>query len=288
MLSSDKQDTVIDKLSSLPRIAIRAIAVLFTLDESMKDAVQLHAIGKEKSENIFSWVHRQFHHKDAKNADNDKVTLLENEAFSSACVGWREGILSIGTLGIDLSQDFKGQDTTFMNNQVLFFHDGNDDNDDDHDEEMECPLVLKASKHGFDHVEKQDLSPCDEVAKPNNHQDDLVKDSTEISKIRERTTLADLFRFDSENNLFKSNELSDDHKIKLPYHDNNNTRTESIKSFILISKMRKKLTKDDLAKPIKKTKQLMTKMLKKKIHPDIGIQEKTALTVCQEMNVHAT
>ncbi|KAI3818491.1 hypothetical protein L1987_12300 [Smallanthus sonchifolius] len=239
---------------------------------------------------IFSWVHRQFHHKDAKNADNDKVTLLENEAFSSACDGWREGILAIGTLGVDLFQDFKGKDTTFMNNQVLFFDDGgddDDDDDDDHDEEMEYPLVLKASKHGFDHVEKQDLSPCVEVAKPNNHQENLVKDSMKISKSRERTTLADLFRSDSENSLLKSNELSDDHKIKVPYHDNNNIGTESIKSF-LISKMRKKLRKDDSAQPIKKTKQLMRKMLKNKVHPDIGIQEETALIVSQEVDTHAT
>ncbi|KAI3796481.1 hypothetical protein L1987_39152 [Smallanthus sonchifolius] len=233
---------------------------------------------------IFSWVHRHFLHKVAKkDIDDDKVALLDqNESFAAGCDGWKEGILAIGTLGVDLFQDFKTKEDTFMNNdQVLFFN----------DDEMECPLVRKASKHGFDHVEKQDLSQCDGVAKPNNHQLDVVvkEYSMKITKSGERTTLADLLRVDSEKNLFKSyNELSDDQKIKAPYHDdddnNNNTSIESIKSF-LISKGKKKLGKDDSAQPIKKTKQLMRKMLRKKIHPDIGIQKESP---SQEMNVHAT
>ncbi|KAI3743991.1 hypothetical protein L1987_57063 [Smallanthus sonchifolius] len=194
---------------------------------------------------IFSWVHRQFLHKVAKkDIADDKVALLDqNEAFASACDGWKEGILAIGTFGVDLFQDFKTKEDTFMNNdQVLFFNDDGDHDDDDH-------------------VEKQDLSPCDDVAKPNNCQRDVVKDSMKITKSGERTTLADLLRVDSEKNLFKScNELSNDHKIKVPYHDddnnnnNNHNGTKSIKSF-LISKAKKKLRKDDSAQPMKKTKQ---------------------------------
>ncbi|KAL8249521.1 hypothetical protein R6Q59_006389 [Mikania micrantha] len=222
---------------------------------------------------IFSWVHRQFQHKDSKNTDNENVALLENEDFA-----WREGILAIGTLGIDLFQDFTEKDETFMSKQVLFF-----DDSDDHDKEMECPLLLNACMND---VEKLDLSPCDDVPKPDNHQEDHVKDLTKIKKSGERTTLADLLRADSEISLFKNfNELSDDHMIKVPYDDYDNSGTVSIKSF-LISKTKKKLRNETSAQLIKKTKQLMRKMLKKKIHPDIGFQKETALFVSQEMDVH--
>ncbi|KAJ0444509.1 hypothetical protein HanIR_Chr16g0832621 [Helianthus annuus] len=189
---------------------------------------------------IFSWVHRQFLRKDAKKDDNDKVALLENEGFAGACNGWND----------DVNGD-----------------------DHDHDEEMESPLVQKASKHGVDHVEKHNLSPCDEVAKNNNHQEDdvVVKDLTKGKKSGERITLADLLRVDSEDNLLKNDELTDDRKINVGYK-NSNTSTGSIKSF-LVSKAKKKLGKDDSAQPIKKTKQFMRKMLRKKIHPNIGIQK---------------
>ncbi|KAJ0439421.1 hypothetical protein HanHA300_Chr16g0625151 [Helianthus annuus] len=203
---------------------------------------------------IFSWVHRQFLRKDAKKDDNDKVALLENEGFAGACNGWNDGILAIGTFGVDLYQDFKHKEDTFMSNKVIFVDVNGDDHD--HDEEMESPLVQKASKHGVDHVEKHNLSPCDEVAKNNNHQEDdvVVKDLTKGKKSGERITLADLLRVDSEDNLLKNDELTDDRKINVGYK-NSNTSTGSIKSF-LVSKAKKKLGKDDSAQPIKKTKQV--------------------------------
>ncbi|KAJ0682825.1 hypothetical protein HanPI659440_Chr16g0651711 [Helianthus annuus] len=225
---------------------------------------------------IFSWVHRQFLRKDAKKDDNDKVALLENEGFAGACNGWNDGIiLAIGTFGVDLYQDFKLKEDTFMSNKVMFVDVTSDDHD--HDEEMESPLVQKASKHGVDHVEKHNLSPCDEVAKNNNHQEDdvVVKDLTKGKKSGERITLADLLRVDSEDNLLKNDELADDPKINVGNNNankNGNTSTGSIKSF-LVSKAKKKPGKDDSAQPIKKTKQFMRKMLRKKIHPTIGIQK---------------
>ncbi|KAI7747658.1 hypothetical protein M8C21_017527 [Ambrosia artemisiifolia] len=212
---------------------------------------------------IFGWVRRQFQHNAAKKDDDyDKVTLLKNEALAGAYDGWNDGILAIGTLGVDLYHDFKSNDDTFINNQVMFL----DDDGDDHDEEIESPLVRKVSNHNvFDHVEKQNLTPCDEVAKLDKHQEDdvnAVKDSTKVKKSGERITLADLLRADPENNL--PDELSDS-------NSNNNSNygnTESIKSF-LVSKVKKKLGKDGSTQPIKKTKQLMRKMLRKKIHPSM-------------------
>ncbi|XP_076950235.1 protein TILLER ANGLE CONTROL 1-like [Bidens hawaiensis] len=236
---------------------------------------------------IFGWVHHQFVHKGAKkDIDNyDKVALLENEGFAGACDGWKEGILTIGTLGHDLFQDLKPKEDTFVCNQVLFI----DDNDDD--EEMESPLVQKpSSNHGLDHQE-------DHVAKDDKYQEDeiVVKDATNIKKSGERTTLADLFRADSESDhLFKNDELVNDRMIKVSYHSSSSSNSisnkddESIKSF-LITKTKKKLGKDGLAQPFWKTKQLMRKMLRKKIHPDIGNQKKGSPSiVSQEIDLHAT
>ncbi|XP_024988917.1 uncharacterized protein LOC112523523 isoform X1 [Cynara cardunculus var. scolymus] len=257
---------------------------------------------------IFSWIHRRFHQKDGGSQDfkkgdhNEKVALLEKEDLGSACDGWKEGILVIGTFGIDLFKDLNPKDD---GNQVLFFGDHEDqeeEKEEDQEGEMECPLVLKASNHGFD--QKQDP---DEAAKPNNG-GGYVKDSVDldmeilkkIKKRGERITLADLLWADSENNLLKNNKLSDDDHhnkvIKVP-----TVSSESIKKHdahdddhdgCLISKKKKKLPKDDSADhPIKKTKRLMRKMLKKKkIHPDIGIQKmETADFIYQQMDhVHAT
>ncbi|KAL8227849.1 hypothetical protein R6Q57_015433 [Mikania cordata] len=218
---------------------------------------------------IFSWVHRHFHHKVSKNDDHDKVPLLENEAFAIECDVWKKGILAIGTFGVDLFHDFKAKEDTLMSNQALFF----DNNDVDNDE-MENLLELKASNLVIDHVEIENLSPFDEVSKPNNHQEDVVMNNSAKIRNRERITLADLLRADSEKNTFNDNE-------------NDNAETKSIKSF-LISKAKKKLVKHNSAQPIKKTKQLIRKMLRKKIHPDIGIQKlESPSIVCQEMDMHA-
>ncbi|KAI3498188.1 hypothetical protein L1887_33957 [Cichorium endivia] len=249
---------------------------------------------------IFSWVHRRFHQKGvadeaAKNADNDKVTLLENEALASVCDGsWKEGILAIGTFGIDLSKDFQAKDVAYAKNQVLFV--GNEDDEEDQEQEMKCPLVLNACKHGFDHVQKQDPSPREKVAKLNNGKEDVgAKDlkvldieGTEKNEVRnsgERTTLADLLWGDSEKNLLNNKKLCDD---RFKVTDHVSTGTESIKSS-LISKKNKKLEKDDSTHPIKKTKRLIRKMLKKKIYPDIGNQKKeTEGIICHGRHVHAT
>lgn len=154
-----------------------------------------------------------------------------------------------------------------INDQVMFIGDHEDDEEDDHEEEMESPLVLKACKHGFefDHVQKQDPSPCNEIAKPKNCQKDAdVKDSMDLDfegtkktvmKSGERTTLADLLRADSEHNLLKNNNnLSDKHNLRV-YHLDNNIGKESIKSS-LISKKKEKLRKDDSRYSFRKTKQV--------------------------------
>lgn len=177
------------------------------------------------------------------------MALLEND-------GWNEGILAIGTLGVDLYQDFKTKDDTFLNNnQVLFFEDGGDIGD--HDDEMESPLVRKACEHVFDdHVEKKDLSPCDEVDKLENHQENLVvKGAMKVRKSGERTTLADLLREDSKDYNLLEKLSDDDHKIN-DDDNNNDIGAESVKSFLISKYKKKNLGKNALAQPIKKTKRV--------------------------------
>ncbi|KAI3681895.1 hypothetical protein L6452_36701 [Arctium lappa] len=250
---------------------------------------------------IFNWVHRRFHQKDEVGQDvaktevgngRDKLALLENAALDSVFDGWKEGILAIGTFGLDsaLLKDFVPEDDMYLCEIIpkeLFIDD--EDDGGDNEREMEFPLVLKACKHGFFHDHPQ----CDETnSKPNDHDEDghvedlKGLDSDQVKKEKkggERITLADLFWADSEKNLLKKKKLADDEDqdhVQVLHYDHDHTNESNAKNgshddrVALISK--KKLTKDDAARPIKKINRLVKKMLKKKIHPEVENQKETA------------
>ncbi|KAJ9539097.1 hypothetical protein OSB04_031830 [Centaurea solstitialis] len=245
---------------------------------------------------IFNWVHRKLYQKGEVGAKNevagnarDKVALLENAALDGVFDGWKEGILAIGTFGLDPS---------------LFKDFVPDQDDDDHmylceivpkeslveyEREMEFPLMLKACKHGFFGDQKPNDDhhhhpQCDdETCKPNDYNDnedglefDQVK--KESSKAGERITLADLFWADSEKNLLKNKiiklaEYDKDHDTSIT-ESNTKHASKNDDRVGLISK--KKLTKGDAARPIKKINRLVRKMLKKKIHPEVENQKEIA------------
>ncbi|XP_024992377.1 uncharacterized protein LOC112526340 [Cynara cardunculus var. scolymus] len=200
---------------------------------------------------IFNWVHRRFHQKDEVGQDaaktevagngRDKLALLKNAALDSVFDGWKEGILSIGTLGLDpaLLKDFKPEDDMYLCEIIpneLFV----DDDGGDQEREMNFPLVLKACKHGFLHDQKDDHHPqysCDATCKPSDHDEDGVEDlagldTDQVKKERkagDRITLADLFWADSEKNLLKKNKLADndeDH-VKVLHYDHDTTESNT-------------------------------------------------------------
>lgn len=213
----------------------------------------------------------------------DKLALLETEAFDSVFEGWSEGILAIGTLGFDpaLLKDFESEDDVYLydnSSKELCVGDNVDEDDEGCQEgEMELPLVLKACKHGFFHDQDKDVIKPDVTSKLNEIEDYGVEESDQVKNARragERITLADLFWADSEKNLLKNKNLADKDHVKADdsnaKHDLNEDRVA------LISK--KKTTKEDAARPIKKINRMVRKMLKKKIHPDFDNQKETPHT----------
>ncbi|KAJ0758732.1 hypothetical protein HanLR1_Chr04g0153671 [Helianthus annuus] len=244
---------------------------------------------------IFNWVHRRFHHKyevsqDVKKAEftangKDNLSLLENEGMDGVFDGWKEGILAIGTFGFDpsLLKDFDHEDDDtylceYTRKELSIDHDEDNggDQEEEEEEEVEFPLVFKACKYGFFHDKKDDHTQCDDVCKPNDHED-CVDDHTDQmkkgKKAGERTTLADLFLADSDKNLLnKKLTDEDDQEVKVHYIPESNIKHTSCDERVaLISK--KKITKDVAARPIKKINRMVRKMLKKKIHPDVENQK---------------
>ncbi|KAI3800604.1 hypothetical protein L1987_28697 [Smallanthus sonchifolius] len=187
--------------------------------------------------------------KAAKTNGKDNLSLLETAAMDGVFDGWNEGILAIGTFGFDPSslKDFEHEDDEYLceytRKEVSI--DDEDDNGDQEEEEIEFPLVFKACKHGFFDDQKDE---CEEICKAN---DDEMK---KVKKGGERITLADLFWADSDNNLL-NNKLTDDHEdhqVKVHYTPESNTKHVSYDHdrVALISK--KKITKDNATRPIKK------------------------------------
>uniref|UniRef100_A0A5B7AVQ8 Protein TILLER ANGLE CONTROL 1 n=1 Tax=Davidia involucrata TaxID=16924 RepID=A0A5B7AVQ8_DAVIN len=175
---------------------------------------------------IFDWVHRRFHHKDGlggnvKNAefvanDGDTQVLLEHVTPVDVLDGWKDGILTIGTLGFDPLKDFNEKIECPMaykeeeycdGEEYLVDDDEYDHDDNDMDDEELNPLVFTAFRHGFD--KDSGLNSCDDHHQ-NARKADLIMTiddgSTPIvlgedsnrKKRGERTTLADLFSADSE------------------------------------------------------------------------------------------
>ncbi|KAK3036087.1 hypothetical protein RJ639_029840 [Escallonia herrerae] len=225
---------------------------------------------------IFNWVHRRFHNKDdgfgrgVKKAEfvrneSDTLALLEHVDVLN---GWREGILTIGTFGIELLKDFNQRKeylpfVVLKENEEEEFYDGEYSIDDvcneiDEVEEGETdPLVVKALSNDF----KKDTgdSQCDQNARDNvmvtidfvplsrrPHEVGLEDEKRRRNR-GERITLADLFSADSEV------QTKPDH-VKM--------QMESIKK-------RDPHAKNGLSFAKKLIPRMMTRMMKRKIHPDL-------------------
>lgn len=200
---------------------------------------------------------------EAKKTAKDNLSLLENAGMDGVFDGWKEGILAIGTFGFDpsLLKEFEQEDDAYLHEYTrkdLSIDDEDNGGDEDDEQEIEFPLVFKACKHGFFHDKKDDdHAQCHEISRSNDHEDGVKDDSDEIKKGKkegERITLADLFWADSDKNLLK-NKLTDEDEVKVkvnysPSPESNTKHASYDERVALISK--KKLTKDDAARPIKK------------------------------------
>ncbi|XVF72974.1 hypothetical protein PTKIN_Ptkin12aG0163900 [Pterospermum kingtungense] len=250
---------------------------------------------------IFNWVQRRFHHNVLKDGlgrnvkktdsiaiDTNTKALLEQVALVDVLDGWRDGILTIGTFGFDPLKSFNEQ-----KDYLGIEHDDEDEekdercsdnyNDEDEDEyyddnnsdEEVNPLMFSTFDHCFEDIElpnvvhakygKPDvIMTLDGVAGSTDADIKFDLNVTEghSGKLRRRTTLADLFSEDS------------DMKKKPPSPlelDSNSCKKASVGSKKGLNSFAKKLIPQvgEDSRPIKMLHQVMRRMLKRKIHPEL-------------------
>ncbi|KAK2989919.1 hypothetical protein RJ640_008886 [Escallonia rubra] len=238
---------------------------------------------------IFNWVHRRFHNKDdgfgrgVKKAEfvrneSDTLALLEHVDVLN---GWREGILTIGTFGIEPLKDFNQRKeylpfVVLKEHEEEEFYDGEYSIDDvcneiDEVEERETdPLVVKALSNDF----KKDTgdSQCDQIARDNvmvtidfvpvsrrPHEIGLEDEKRRRNR-GERITLADLFSADSEV------QTKPDH-VKMQMESIKKRDPHAKNGISFAKKLIPRVGED--SRPIHKLQRMMTRMMKRKIHPDL-------------------
>lgn len=195
---------------------------------------------------------------------NKNVTLFcDGVVLEDVLDGWSEGIFAVGTFGLDslnTNKERKVKEVEYAEYYVDYASSDYDVEGESQEEEEVNPLV---GKYGSGSVSVADCS------KPNIG---LVVGSTEVKldsddslndgqkKKAQRTTLADLFSADTDGNEKRdSGEVTPENGKKPAFRPKNGL------SFA------KKLIPhvgDDRGR-ITKLQRLMTRMLKKKIHPDI-------------------
>ncbi|KAL7232957.1 hypothetical protein ACSBR1_016749 [Camellia fascicularis] len=236
---------------------------------------------------LFNWVHRKFHHKDGKKEElamvtieTEKQVLLENVTLADVLVdGWRDGILTIGTFGFDPLSDFN------QKNECPVV-----EKEEEEEEEEECEEEEEEEDYEVDNeLGDEDMKVCDEeelnplvfTAFRSNYNENALKDDLRMArelgfdaneledekrnKKRERTTLADLFSADSDD---LKNAKRDRSKIKPESKKKADDDVHGKKKGLSFAKKLIPRVGHD-TRPIKKLHQLMRRMLKRKIHPDL-------------------
>lgn len=253
---------------------------------------------------IFNWVHRKFHSKDGwnvevtKKAEHDTHTLIEQVDLSGVIDSWKQGILAIGTFGYDPLKDFtqlianndqeledEEEEEEYYDEQLSYVESCDDEEEFDRDHN---PLVLHAFKHAFNTT--TNASHCDQnttnaqeseivfaVADADESNNYLAFDEKKKGK---RITLADLFSADCDeyNTSTKQpydhgDDDDDDHgKVVQPEQIKKRPDEKHARAKLSFAKKlipRVKEDSDSHSRPIKKIHRMMTRMLKRKIHPEL-------------------
>ncbi|XP_006339752.1 uncharacterized protein [Solanum tuberosum] len=199
---------------------------------------------------IFSWVHRKLNQKDGLFCGNVKTdeVIISNDEYSMLG-GWKEGILTIGTFGFD---PIKDQLSSVVNDEY---------------EVSEIIAVSDPEEHNAlmsANINGPEESPIMANVITNNNP--LAAESNRDIK-KERITLADLFSAD-----LSDDDDDDKEKVQLPdlYDDLTNINKKSsklpqVKNGVSFAKKIIPRVKQDS----RRIQKLMTRALKRKIHPDI-------------------
>lgn len=268
---------------------------------------------------IFNWVHKRFHHSAFKDGfasnikkteptlnDADSQALLKQIALGDVLDGWKDGILTIGTLGYDPLGSFNQQ----KEYQALESEDEPDDEGDggehtivDGDEDVDYnveheelnPLMHNTFEHNYEdtfepnhgaNASEQGLAMTlsESFLTPTVVSHEITElsamETDQRKKKGERITLADLFLADSDVQM-----KVDRAKVLLEPHEKPILKSKHGLSF---TKKLFPLVKDN-SHPVKNIQRLMKKMLKKKIHPELDVKSlKQADQENQEANDSTT
>ncbi|KAJ6328838.1 hypothetical protein OIU77_010510 [Salix suchowensis] len=229
---------------------------------------------------IFNWVQRRFHHgavkdglaRNVKKAESitneaDKQALLKQVALVDVLDGWKDGILTIGTLGLDPLKPFNQQNDQYFileseeeeeeEEEKEAEMDSVDDDyfDDDNVEDEEVnPLIYATFEHSFEGIGTNTVT-CDVITSSS------ITEQEQRKQKRERITLAELFLEDADmKKKLDSVEIETKSGHKKPV-----ARAKGGLSFA--KKLLRPRAGED-PRLIKKFNQLMRRMLKRKIHPE--------------------
>ncbi|XP_021889574.1 uncharacterized protein LOC110808391 isoform X3 [Carica papaya] len=229
--------------------------------------------------------------------DNNTQALLEQVAFVDVLEGWKDGILTIGTFGFDplknthkqkqhfflgsdeeeeLDEDYNEGENTHPaedddDEDADQFSISDDDNNEDEEEDNKSrkvedeevnPLILRTFDEGRSNMDDEErLRKGDELIM-SVELGAIVHVTTEIEQAvqKRRTTLAELFMADSDD-MEKKVEGGDEFEV---------TKKACIRTKNGLSFAKKLIPHvGDDSRPIKKIQQMMKRMLKRKIHPEL-------------------
>ncbi|XP_012490154.1 protein TILLER ANGLE CONTROL 1 [Gossypium raimondii] len=245
---------------------------------------------------IFNWVQRRFHHNVLKDGlarnvkktdsiaiDSNTKALVEQVALVDMLDGWRDGVLTIGTFGFDPLKSLAEEQNDYLasgsyeDDDEERYSDNNDDEDvdgDDDDEEEEVnPLMLSSFEPSLEDVDsnvdnskyrKKEVMMM--VDGSTDHEIKFNLDATEdhSGKLRRRTTLADLFSEDTDIKKKPSSPLHlDTDSCKKP------SSLPAKNGLSFAKKLIPQVGVGEDSRPIKMLHQMMRRMLKRKIHPEL-------------------
>ncbi|KAK1376131.1 Protein TILLER ANGLE CONTROL 1 [Heracleum sosnowskyi] len=253
---------------------------------------------------IFNWVHCKFHNKDGwsngqvkKKAESDTIDD-QHVALADAIASWRHGILAIGTLGFDPLKHFNQLNEIQLLCNEQDEKENNSDGYEHYSSGEKCieesngdqdPLIQHAAKPGFNSSSRHDNNELpysnvhdqepnimhtsvDHVDTNNSNNYNLGINKREIEG--ERVTLADLFLVDCEEFIGVKPRTHDDKAavvmIQTEENDYHMIKKAEEATISPPAKMAVPRPKEDShsSRPIKKINRLMTKILKRKIHPE--------------------
>ncbi|KMT06068.1 hypothetical protein BVRB_7g163910 [Beta vulgaris subsp. vulgaris] len=257
---------------------------------------------------VFNWVHQRFLNAHSctgflqenaadKNGslkiENEKHLLLEHNAHMVVEMQmldhWKDGILSIGTLAIGPLEDstfgsieevgdghHHDHEITDVHNHDVNDDDDHEGDDDDNDHEASPLMDVEFFSHELEKVIGANHEIVEEVVADNVVH--LRDNNFDEGQTKRRVTLAELFleEYSDYHPVKTQKELEDgdddDDDIRGDYYIMKEKGLEMSTKPTFLAKnglsKAKKLLKEDLH-PVKKFNQLMKRMMKKKIHPDL-------------------